>query len=84
MHTGTTVPMDTSTCCVSNLLLASNAIICAQCKIDVKFNVTLSLSESKYGESLKGFKACNFYFLSDGLVKKLEELEQNANIYKGK
>ena len=81
MHTGTTVPMDTSTCFVSNLLLASNAIICAQCKIDVKCNVTLSLSESNYGESLK---ACNFYFLSDGLVKKLEELEQNANIYKGK
>lgn len=24
------------------------------------------------------------FFLSDGLVKKLEELEQNANIYKGK
>ena len=26
----------------------------------------------------------NFVFLSDGLVKKLEELEQNANIYKGR
>lgn len=25
-----------------------------------------------------------FLFLSDGLIKKLEELEQNSNIYKGK
>ena len=24
------------------------------------------------------------FFFSDGLVKKLEELEQNANIYKGR
>ena len=25
-----------------------------------------------------------YFFLLDGLVKKLEELEQNANIYKGR
>ena len=29
-------------------------------------------------------KSPEFFLSSDGLVKKLEELEQNANIYKGK